>query len=92
LLGNGYPQLGFYNYGTGEIESKSATSASTDGKSNLTITASKQSGTWLTLVYGDKARSRSNMAKLRPEFSSLLVNTTGLLCGCSVPIINFQMD
>ena len=46
LLGNGYSQLGFANYGTGEIESNSPSAAIEDGDGNLVITASKQSGVW----------------------------------------------
>ena len=46
LIGNGYAQLGFYNYGTGEIESNSADAAATDGKGNLAITTQKQGGVW----------------------------------------------
>ena len=46
LIGNGYAQLGFYNYGTGEIESNSADAAATDGQGNLAITTVKQGGIW----------------------------------------------
>jgi beta-glucanase (GH16 family) len=46
LLGNGFAQLGFYNYGTGEIESNSADAAAADGKGNLAITTQKQNGVW----------------------------------------------
>jgi len=46
LIGDGYDQLGFYNYGTGEIEMNSASAAKTDGTGNLVITAKKQNGTW----------------------------------------------
>ena len=46
LLGNGFAQLGFYNYGTGEIESNSADAAATDGQGNLAITTTKQNGVW----------------------------------------------
>ena len=45
-IGDGYDQLGFYNYGTGEIEMNSASAAKTDGIGNLVITAKKQNGTW----------------------------------------------
>jgi len=46
LIGNGYAQLGFYNYGTGEIESNSADAVLTDGNGNLAITTQKQGGVW----------------------------------------------
>ena len=46
LIGDGYAQLGFSNYGTGEIEQNSATAAKEDGNGNLVITASKSAGVW----------------------------------------------
>ena len=46
LLGDGFSQLGFYNYGTGEIESNLAKGAATDGKGHLIITTKKQGGVW----------------------------------------------
>jgi len=46
LIGNGFAQLGFYNYGTGEIESNSADAAITDGNGNLAINTTKQGGVW----------------------------------------------
>ena len=46
LLGDGYAQLGFSNYGTGEIESNSASEAQTDGNGNLVMTATKSNGVW----------------------------------------------
>ena len=46
LLGDGYNQLGFHQYGTGEIEQNSAAAAATDGNGNLVLTATKSGGTW----------------------------------------------
>ena len=46
LLGNGYDQLGFYNYGTGEIESNTVDATAYDGNGNLVITTKKENGVW----------------------------------------------
>jgi beta-glucanase (GH16 family) len=46
LIGNGYSQLGFYNYGTGEIEANTSSAAQTDGSGNLEITTTKANGVW----------------------------------------------
>ena len=46
LLGNGYDQLGFYNYGTGEIESNTSQNAAYDGQGNLVITTKREGGVW----------------------------------------------
>ena len=46
LIGDGYNQLGFSNYGTGEIELNSAAAAQEDGIGNLVLTASKSGGVW----------------------------------------------
>ena len=46
LLGDGYSQLGFYNYGTGEIESNTPDNGQLDGAGNLAIVARYSGGTW----------------------------------------------
>ena len=46
LLGDGFGQLGFHNYGTGEIESNLPDAALTDGAGNLAITTKYQDGVW----------------------------------------------
>ena len=46
LLDHGYDQLGFWNYGTGEIESNTEAAAVEDGTGNLNITASNATGDW----------------------------------------------
>ena len=46
LLGDGFAQLGFHQYGTGEIEQNSASAAQEDGQGNLVLTASKSGGVW----------------------------------------------
>jgi len=46
LLGDGFSQLGFHQYGTGEIEQNSAQAAQEDGNGNLVLTASKSGGVW----------------------------------------------
>ena len=46
LIGNGLAQLGFSNYGTGEIELNSADAAVADGNGNLVISTSKANGVW----------------------------------------------
>jgi hypothetical protein len=46
LLGDGFSQLGFYNYGTGEIESNTPENGKLDGAGNLAIVARYSAGTW----------------------------------------------
>jgi len=46
LLGDGYNQLGFHQYGTGEIEQNSASASQEDGTGNLLLTATKTGGVW----------------------------------------------
>lgn len=46
LLDHGYEQLGFWNFGTGEIESNTEAAAYQDGEGNLALTATNRNGNW----------------------------------------------
>jgi len=48
LLDHGYEQLGFWNFGTGEIESNTESAAFEDGSGHLNIVASNASGDWMS--------------------------------------------
>ncbi len=65
LLDHGYEQLGFWNYGTGEIESNTEAAANEDGKGNLALTATNTNGTWTSARLWTQGKVNFQYGELR---------------------------
>lgn len=65
LLDHGFDQLGFWNYGTGEIESNTEAAANEDGKGHLALTALNANGNWTSARLWTQGKVNFQYGELR---------------------------